>query len=101
SRWYHPSTWLADLTVLGTMRVATRWRVMGMLGVALGCGAIISQWRTSARLSLRVLALACSALVALDLGVNAWSVYAQAFKNPPFEMKRSPGARAFVQLEMV
>jgi hypothetical protein len=97
--WYHPSAWLADVPILGTMRLATRWRVLAVLGLALGCGAVLSQWRLASSKRRRVLATVLMGLLVADLGLNAWPIYAQIFVNKPGEIVRSPDDDDFVQVE--
>lgn len=75
---WHPSRWLESVPIFNVMRVPTRWRQVGMLGVALGAGsclAFVSRRRPR-------LAVAIALLVAADLGGNAWWMFHQAFVVP-------------------
>jgi hypothetical protein len=98
SDWFHISRWLAEVPILSSMRVATRWRVMGILGIALACGQILDQWRLSPRIWIRMSANCVAVAIALDLLVNSYPVYREAFVIDPQMMQRPDGTDAFVHL---
>ncbi len=96
--WYLPSDWLTHLPVLNTLRVASRWRVVGVLGIALGCGAALAELRESSRKMWRMVATGVAGLIALDLFLNAWPVYRNVFLNEPMVIAREANDRGFVQI---
>jgi hypothetical protein len=98
-RWYHASGWLTELPVLSTLRVASRWRVLGVLGIALGCGVALGELRAVASRRVRGLTLVVAAAIALDLLWNALPVYRHIFVMEPKRLERAPDDRDFVQLE--
>jgi len=98
-RWYHASSWLTELPVLSTLRVASRWRVIAVLGVAIGTGVMLSEWRSSARRGVRWLSAALAGLIVVDLGLNALPVYRRVFANEPAAINADTDRAEIVQTE--
>ena len=80
--WYHLSRLLETVPVLSSMRVPTRWRLLGMFGLALAAGQGLASISESRRRLRACLALA----LILDLSVHAWFVLAQTFRLPAQEI---------------
>jgi hypothetical protein len=97
ARWFHLSRWVADMPVLGMMRVASRWRVIGVLGIALAVAQIVTDWHSSPRPWLRRVALFLSAAITLDLLIQSHLNYRDAFVLQPELIDRSDQPRTFVQ----
>jgi hypothetical protein len=79
--WYEASYWLSHLPVFASMHVATRWRYMAALGVALAAADTIQSWRASGRRGLVVLAHASLALIAIDYVVYGFHALPVAFST--------------------
>ena len=93
--WYHPSRLLEGVPVLSSMRVPTRWRLLGMLGLALAAGQGLASIGESRR---RLRACVAIALV-LDLGAHAWFVLDQTFRLPAQEIAGPPIRDRIIQIQ--
>lgn len=80
--WYHLSRLLESVPVLSSMRVPTRWRLLGMFGLALAAGQGLASINESRRILRAGLALA----LVLDVSIHAWFVLAQTFRFPAQEI---------------
>jgi hypothetical protein len=97
-RWYHPSWWITDLPILGTLRLATRWRVVAMLGVALGVGVTLANWWAAPRRVCRLLATVLAAILVVDLSWNVAPIYSGMFNDPPVRLERVRRDASVMQL---
>ena len=91
--WHHPSYWLSKLPLFSSMHVATRWRIMAMLGVGLAAADVLARWRKSDSRVWRSLAIVAVAAVAGDYLMLGYRVLPEAFRIAP-EESRFPGPRA-------
>ena len=97
--WYHPSYWLAHLPVFGSMHVVTRWRIMAMLGFALGAADVLARWRRSESTALRRLAVGAVVAIAVDYGLLGCQVLHLGFRVEPSEsLFPGPPTGAVVQV---
>lgn len=88
--WYHPSYWLSDAPLFSSMHVATRWRVMAMLGIGLAAADVLARWRRGESRAWRWAATALVAAIAADYVQLGYRVLPEAARIAP-EESRFPG----------
>ncbi|MBX9787759.1 MAG: hypothetical protein K2Y37_02495 [Pirellulales bacterium] len=93
--WYHPSRWLESIPLLSSMRVPTRWRLLGMLGLALAAG----QGTSSLSESRRWLRLGLPIVGVLEIGLHAYFVLANTLRLPVQEIAGPPIRDQIVQFQ--
>ena len=86
---HHPSYWIREWPGFSTMHMVGRWRIPGVLGIALAAGDEIQSWRTGGG-RLRTLAAALVIGVICDLALYVHQCLPTAFSVPPAELQ-SPG----------
>ena len=85
----YPSYWVSTWPGFSTMHNVGRWRIPGLLGLALAAGGGVQAWRAGGR-GRRVVAAGLVAVVLADLAVYAHQCLPAAFGTPP-EERHSPG----------
>ncbi len=95
SHWFHPSVWFESLPVFSSMRVVTRWRLVAMLGLAIGCGvgvaSIEKRWLLRGAVILVL-------LVPLDLTYQAHAIFDRTFVIPKQQIATESIESGIVQI---
>jgi hypothetical protein len=89
-RWWQPSAWVAKWPFIGSAHVVTRWRMMGLLGVALAAGSTLANWKSSPRALLRALAYIALMAIAGDYLLVGYQQLPLAFHIEP-QARSYPG----------
>lgn len=77
-----PGCWVRRLPLLSSMWVVTRWRFPGLLFVGLAVGVYLSSIYDGGGRRARVFALACAAVICVDLFVNTFPEWGDPFRIP-------------------
>jgi hypothetical protein len=97
--WYQPSSWVRDWPVFSTMYMVGRWRLSGVLGLALAAASEVEAWRARSRWG-RVAAAALVVWAAGDLLLFAHQSLPSAFHVAPSERHRpGPPSARIVNIE--
>jgi hypothetical protein len=80
--WYQPSYWLARWPLFSSAHVVTRWRFVGLLGLAMAAGDVVTRWRQSPRPALRLAAVVALLAVTADYTILGWQQLPWAFSIP-------------------
>jgi hypothetical protein len=83
--WYQPSSLIRNWPVFKAMYMVGRWRIPGVLGLALAAGDELQYWLSRTRLA-QSAAAALAVLVVLDLAVYAHQCLPTTFNVPPEEI---------------
>ena len=86
---YHPSYWVSTWPGFATMHNVGRWKIPGLLGLALAAGSEAQAWRAGDRRR-RLLGALLVAVVLADLAVYAHQCLPATFSTPP-EERHVPG----------
>jgi hypothetical protein len=88
--WYVPSAWLRSWPVLATMHIVPRWRLVGLLGLALAASDQVAAMRRSGHRIMRALACVFVLMIAADLLALQWEFLPQAFRIAPTAPEAAP-----------
>jgi len=96
---YHPSYWVSTWPGFSTMHSVGRWRIPGLIGIALAAGSQVQAWRDGPGL-MRAVAAALVVGVIADLALYAHQNLPSAFCIPPAEREApAPPVPAIVNLQ--